>query len=128
MSDGGSGGMAAKFKKLFKPTHSSSEGPDGGKDEEEGASRSARFADTEVTSPSGSGKKKGQKKEVRVQEPPSEDGEQPQKAKATSVKKSAGEKKGPPPVSYSSRACVDLAQLCVCMFRYSGREKEDQQM
>ena len=100
MSDSGSGGMASKIRRLFKPTHSSAEGTDGGREEEEGPTRSARFADMEPTSPSGSGKKKG-KKEVRVQEPPSEDGEQ-QKAKATSVKKSTGEKKGPPPVSRAS--------------------------
>lgn len=88
--------MAAKIKKLFRPTHGS-DGTDGGKEEEEGPTRSARFADMEPTSPSASGKKKGGKKEVRVQEPASEDGEQ-QKAKATSVKKTA-DKKGPPPVS-----------------------------
>ena len=99
MSDGSSGGMASKIRKLFKQSHSSAEGSDGGREEEE-PTRSARFADMEPTSPSGSGKKKG-KKEVRVQEPPSEDGEQ-QKAKATSAKKSTAEKKGPPPVSRAS--------------------------
>ena len=97
--------MAAKIKKLFRPTHGSVDASDGGKEEEEGATRSARFADLEPTSPSASGKKKGNpKKEVRVQEPASEDGEQ-QKAKATSVKKAA-EKKGPPPVSQP--ACLSL--------------------
>lgn len=69
--------MASKFINLFKPNKSSSESGDGGKEDE--------------ATP---------KKEVRVQEPASEDGEQ-HKAKATSVKKTV-EKKGPPPVSRSS--------------------------
>ena len=83
------------MKKIFRQgTGHSAEENDGVKEEEEGATRSTRFADTADPS-SPSAKKKG-KKEVRVQEP-AEDGEQ-HKAKATSVKKSA-EKKGPPSVS-----------------------------
>ena len=89
--------MAANFvKKIFRQGHSTEEGHDGSKEEEEGGARSARFLDDPTASPSASAKKKG-KKEVRVQEPASEDGEQ-QKAKATSIKKSA-DKKGPPSVS-----------------------------
>ena len=86
------------MKRIFKPGgHSSDDTNDGGKEDEESGGRSARFAEPDAAgSP---GKKKGSgKKEVRVQEPASEDGEQPQKAKATSVKKSA-DKKGPPSVS-----------------------------
>lgn len=89
--------MAANFvKKIFRQGGSTDDGHDGGREEEEGGGgRSARFAEPDTFSP---GKKKGGKKEVRVQEPASEDGEQ-QKAKATSIKKTA-EKKGPPSVSY----------------------------
>lgn len=87
------------MKKIFRPGHSTDDGNDGGKEEDEGGARSARFADQDTGA--GPGKKKGGKKEVRVQEPASEAGEQPQKAKTTSAKKSA-EKKGPPSVSESS--------------------------
>ena len=116
--------MAANFvKKIFRQgTGHSAEENDGVREEEEGATRSTRFADTaDPVSPST--KKKG-KKEVRVQEPASEDGEQ-QKAKATSVKKSA-EKKGPPSVSCGVKFVgVEARMRRVCFF-YVGCEEEDQ--
>ena len=111
--------MAANFvKKIFRQDRSTDEGHDGSKEEEEGGGgRSTRFAEPDLSG-SASAKKKGGKKEVRVQEPASEDGEQ-QKAKATSIKKAA-EKKGPPSVSrlellYGSRQykCVCVC-VCVC--------------
>lgn len=95
--------MAARIvKKIFQKGHStvSDDAADGTKEEEEGVARSARFADVDPTA--SPGKKKG-KKEVRVQEPASEDGEQ-QKVKTTNVKKSA-EKKGPPSVSSRQVKC-----------------------
>ena len=81
------------MKKIFHK-HTSDDTSDGGKEgEEEGGEKSARFALDPVTSPA---KKKQGKKEVRVQEPASEDGEE-KKAKLTSVKKA--HKTAPPPVS-----------------------------
>ena len=104
--------MAANFvKKIFRQGHSTEEN-DSVREEEEGGIRSTRFADTAEPSTSPSAKKKG-KKEVRVQEPASEDGEQ-HKAKATSVKKSA-DKKGPPSVSFRIRQVRNLKyNVCRC--------------
>lgn len=105
--------MAANFvKKIFRQDKSTDEGHDGSKEEEEGGGgRSTRFAEPDPGA--GAGRKKGGKKEVRVQEPASEDGEQ-QKAKATSIKKAA-EKKGPPSVSHLEYHILTVGDACVCM-------------
>ena len=80
--------------------HTSEEASDAGREvEEEGTERSARFAPEGAASPA---KKKG-KKEVRVQEPASEDGEE-KKAKLTSVKKT--HKTTLPPVRREDESCV----------------------
>ena len=91
--------MAAKIfqkaQKMFNKGQGADDAADGTKEEDEGVAPRTRFADAD---PTAAGKKKpGSKKEVRVKEPPSEDGEE-QKAKVTSIKK-AGDKKGPPSVS-----------------------------
>lgn len=83
---------------MFNKAQGVDDAADGAKEEDEGVARSTRFADADPTVLGAGKKKPGSKKEVRVKEPPSEDGEE-QKAKVTSIKKS-GEKKGPPSVSY----------------------------
>ena len=105
--------MAAKIvKKFFHSRHAAEDAGEGGKEEEEGGggpSRSTRFADADPTASPGGAKKKPGKKEVRVQEPANEDGEQ-QRARSTGQKKKE-DKKGPPSVSLNVKE-----RLTLCLF------------
>ena len=100
------------MKKIFHK-HTSEDASDAGREvEEEGGEKSARFAPEGGASPA---KRKG-KKEVRVQEPASEDGEE-KKAKLTSVKKT--HKTTLPPVRREEGRCVCGGEgrggVCLCV-------------
>lgn len=124
--------MAAKIfhkaQKMFNKSQGVDDAADGTKEEDEGVAPRTRFADADPTAAAGK-KKPGSKKEVRVKEPPSEDGEE-QKAKVTSIKKS-GDKKGPPSVSYLEQHVQSVILITIFMALpllslLIGREKEDQ--